>query len=569
MKYKSRQAMCPALAWGLFVVLAAALIFRAQWCMNGPDESYYLAKTYAMLMGGRPLADISALTQISNILLLPLMWLYRLVTGGLDGVYLASRVAAVLLQTCAALAVWRWLRQITGEWAALAGGLLCQLFIPLNLTALSYNSMGLFFILLFFACAEPLARRAGFWRAFGAGVCFALAAAAYPPLVVTAPVALVLVWRTERSCRLLALGGLCAGGAVPAIVVLGWLTARLGPAGLLESLPNLFAKDVAHQGSGGLLASARQYLSDFVWWFGLAYLAAVVLVALLAAALRFLPGAARLRPVFWAGFALVAVWGLVMRPGGLFWINFKLVPLALLGPALFLAVRPQKPAVRLLLWTAGVLYSGGIALGTDVGLVNASYGFLLCNLAAMLWLEEEVCRHSGTCLRRWVGASAVLAVLMLAQLAGIRFFTDYAGDLFACRVRIENGPSAGMWDTADTVSYYNQTCQDLREQVQPGEGLFVMNVLPWAYMACDSLPNTPDYWIHSAADPMIQWYYEQPRRQLPQVVYLAGPLPDGRANYNLEQPLAECLEQSWIRDRLLADYSPRPGRMGTFYLRTE
>ena len=35
------------------------------------------------------------------------------------------------------------------------------------------------------------------------------------------------------------------------------------------------------------------------------------------------------------------------------------------------------------------------------------------------------------------------------------------------------------------------------------------------------------------------------------------------------QPLAECLEQSWIRDRLLADYSPRPGRMGTFYLRTE
>ena len=124
MEYKSRQALRPALAWGLFVALAAALIFRAQWCMNGTDESYYLAKTYAILMGVRPLADISALTQISNILLLPLMWLYRLVTGGLDGVYLASRVAAVLLQTGAALAVWRWLRQITGEWAALAGGLL-------------------------------------------------------------------------------------------------------------------------------------------------------------------------------------------------------------------------------------------------------------------------------------------------------------------------------------------------------------------------------------------------------------------------------------------------------------
>src|SRR5699024_874745 len=99
--------------------------------------------------------------------------------------------------------------------------------------------------------------------------------------------------------------------------------------------------------------------------------------------------------------------------------------------------------------------------------------------------------------------------------AGIRFFTDYAGDLFACRVRIESGPSAGMWDTTDTVSYYNQTCEDLRGQVQPGDSLFVMNVLPWAYMACDSLPNTPDYWIHSAADPMIQWYYEQPGRQLP------------------------------------------------------
>ena len=88
-------------------------------------------------------------------------------------------------------------------------------------------------------------------------------------------------------------------------------------------------------------------------------------------------------------------------------------------------------------------------------------------------------------------------------------------------------------------------------------------------MACDSLPNTPDYWIHSAADPMIQWYYEQPGRQLPQVVYLAGPLPDGRANYNLEQPLAECLEEGWIRDRLLEDYRPQPGRTGTFYLRAE
>ena len=69
MEYKSRQALRPALAWGLFVALAAALIFRAQWCMNGPDESYYLAKTYAMLMGVRPLADMVLLILLIIIFL--------------------------------------------------------------------------------------------------------------------------------------------------------------------------------------------------------------------------------------------------------------------------------------------------------------------------------------------------------------------------------------------------------------------------------------------------------------------------------------------------------------------
>lgn len=565
MKRVQAQRWAGKAQWGVFLLLFVCLMIRTQFCMNGPDESYYLAKTYAMQMGVQPIAQISGFTQFSNILLMPFMWCYRLFTGGVQGIYLASRVLAVVLQTAVSMAVWRWLSTLTRPIAALLGAVLCQLFIPLNLTALSYNSMGLFFILLFFCFAQPLPDNPHWLRAAASGLTFALAVAAYPPLVLLVPICAAIWLQCPAKTKARLLGCFVAGALVPTVMVVGWLLNRLGFTGLLAALPNLMISDVAHQSSGGILSSIRQYISDFIWWFGLPFLAAVVAVTLLAAAVRIKPSCQWLKRLFWLAFFGVSAWGLLMKPGGLFWGNFKLVPMALLAPAVFLAAKPRKPMTGLLLWCGGILYSIGIALGTDVGLVNASYGFLLCNLAVIVWLAEEQAFDADW--QKWL--LAALAALLLVQLAVIRFGTDFVGDVFASNTRIAQGPSAGMLDTPETVDYYQSTCQVLQQNVQPGETLFVMNVLPWAYMACDSIPATPDYWIHSVSDPMIQRYYTQSEEQLPQVIYLAGKNPAAKTDYNFETPRAQDMEESWIRGQLMEKYSEKIQTSGTIYIRKD
>lgn len=561
MKPTQNQWYKGSIQWAVFALVFGCLILRVQFCMNGPDESYYLAKTYAMQMGIQPIAQISGFTQFSNILLLPFLWGYRQLTGGVEGIYLASRIAAVVLQTAVSIAVWRWLLKITRPAAALLGAILCQLFIPLNITALSYNSMGLLLFLLFVSLAEPLLRQPHPVRAAAAGLVFALAVIAYPPLVLTVPICFAIWLCCPKNQKAKLFAGFVAGAAVPAVLLIGWLVYRLGFFGLIAALPNLMISDVAHQGSGGIVASVRQYISDFIWWFKLPFLGAVAAVTLLAVVVRCKPDCIWLQRIFWPAFFVVSLWGLVMRPGGLFWCNFKLVPMAVLAPAVFLVVKPKRPFAGILLWCSGILYSIGIALGTDVGLVNASYGFLLCNLAVILWLAQMELAQMPW--RIW--GMAALAAVLLVQLAVIRFGTDFVGDVFASNTRITQGPSAGMMDTPETVDYYQTTCQVLQQNVTPGQTLFVMNVLPWAYMACDSTPATPDYWIHSVDDPIIQRYYTQSDVELPQVVYLAGKNQSANTDYNFETPLAEAMQDSWIKRQLLNHYTQQIQPTGTVY----
>ena len=105
---------------GLLLAALALLLWRCTLTFCWSDEGFYLALAHRFWLGDLPFVDEWNTAQLYAPFLLPFYALWRAITGGTTGIYLAARVAAVLLQFALAFALYRALRP-RGRGAGVAG----------------------------------------------------------------------------------------------------------------------------------------------------------------------------------------------------------------------------------------------------------------------------------------------------------------------------------------------------------------------------------------------------------------------------------------------------------------
>ena len=132
-----------------FMLIIAALtafsIWKAPYGHVTSDEAFYLAVPYRLLQGDALLAQEWHVSQLSGLLLTPVLWLYYLLGGTSEGIILAFRYIYIAVQTLTAIYIYLSFRKDEDRATinAIAAACVYLMFVPYNIMALSYNTMGI------------------------------------------------------------------------------------------------------------------------------------------------------------------------------------------------------------------------------------------------------------------------------------------------------------------------------------------------------------------------------------------------------------------------------------------
>ncbi|NTU71186.1 MAG: hypothetical protein HGB10_05135 [Coriobacteriia bacterium] len=212
-----------ASVFAIVVTVAAVVLLglRLRYGVDIRDESYYAAVSYRFALGMRPLLDDLSAHQFASYLVTPLVSAWMAVFGGLDGIMIALRFAYFGAALGAAGLAFVLLRRIV-DWRLALLATACSLgFVPYMWFTLSYNTITLIALSVATSLAglALTARRDAWWLFVLSGCALGLAVAAYPPHIITAAVAIVLLGVLSRSWRVSAAA---CGGAVLVLLAFVW-----------------------------------------------------------------------------------------------------------------------------------------------------------------------------------------------------------------------------------------------------------------------------------------------------------------------------------------------------------
>ena len=133
----------------IFIISALSvlcfLFWKCRYGFGNNDESFYLTIPWRLAQGDALFLEEWHLSQMSGFLLLPFVAIYRSINGFTDGMILSFRHLCIFVQALCCLWYYVRLRRVSPQ-GALAASILALIYIPFNITALSYNSMGIFLL---------------------------------------------------------------------------------------------------------------------------------------------------------------------------------------------------------------------------------------------------------------------------------------------------------------------------------------------------------------------------------------------------------------------------------------
>ena len=118
----------------LFIVL----LWRAFRGFCWTDESFYISTADRFYRGVTPLLGEWYRTQMSSVLMVPFYAVYRLITGGTDGIVLYFRLLYLVLSSAAGLVWFRTLRRHYPDYVALVPAIFMMCYAHLNNATFSY-----------------------------------------------------------------------------------------------------------------------------------------------------------------------------------------------------------------------------------------------------------------------------------------------------------------------------------------------------------------------------------------------------------------------------------------------
>lgn len=526
MSVKKLLVSCyPYIILGLGVLLLLCKCFYS-FCWS--DETFYFSTAYRFYQGDSIFLHEWFPTQLSAVLLLPLLSLYMAVTGSVSGIILFFRICFVIFASFSSLTVYQILKHTVRKTTALFCALTVLFYTHLNIATLSYYTISvhcfLLAMLLIYHYYQTQKKR----FLLISGILFALCVLALPTMAVAYFLVMAVLLLLLLSMRILKLPAafqallrkaelpsVCfytfLGICIPAVLFFIFLLTNVSISDFINAIPFVLS-DEEHGTS--LVYPLKKFFIGINEVYGFAAYAGYLLVLVTFFLGRFFSDASKK-----AAAAIDFILFVIYFSFSLGHTGYIQTAVCMTALPLFFLTKKKNWKLFFLLFGGGMIFSVVFSYSSNGYLYILSMGHFIASIAALLFIQDFSAEqmsdklHGKLC---QVLCTAVVCVAVL-QTITLRIVNVYRDapmpDLTA---KITEGPAGGLYTTEEHLSMYQtvydtlQTyCQSDSEGVNAkNQTLFITKLLPYGYLCTDLKCAAPTTWRTAFNSKRLEPYYE-------------------------------------------------------------
>ena len=525
------------IVFALFVCLFTLWqVYRAPFGLDRCDECFYLTVPYRFLQGDVPVVHEWNMSQLSGLLLTPIMWVYEWLGGSGEGIVLTFRYIYAAFQSSAAIAIYLLLRK-KNTLGALLAALVFLPFSPYYIMALSYNSMCIALLTLagLITCCCP--SKAG---RITAGLMFAGAVLCCPYLVLLYVSAGVILLIRRDKAALKAFGWFTLGCAAAALAVAAAILPRtsLGDIGssVLQILNDPEHSDIT------LVQRTGMFFKHLLFSRKISLFSSAATFVLLCACLADKKRGEH-KAFYAAASALTAIVFTAVNYRSYNYINFFMLPLTIPGAVCYVLDENRDKGIFRFVYLTGWAYAYFMilssnnfyeALTASLTVSSVAGAFFAGKTAQELFSKGKAKNMAASVL--CIGCAAAVCAAVTVGKNGYAHCTYLDFSLFPTKMlnyTIEEGPAKGL------ITYDNEYAKYCRtyEQAEParnaeGENVLYLTHDCYLYLADSKRAAGYSGWLsvdyeQSTLERLREYYALCPEKK-PDVVYIEKELNEPR-----------------------------------------
>ena len=536
----------------LFVVISSLLLWKCRFGYATLDEAFYPTIAYRFIQGDAILSEEWNNTQLSNLILIPILKCYINTKGNLDGIYLAIRYMYTVCKILISMLIYYKLRYF-GKHSAQATSLIFLIFAGYGMMVLSYNSVasgGLLCALLF--CinykSDSIIRKDV--NHVLAGISLAAAVLAQPYLAVLYFLYVIYMFckkltrRDKEEQPELYTGrtflGVTVGIAISIILFCVYVFSKTDISSIIQALPHIIAGDPAHP-KKSFYQMTLAYFVRIVWNNNRnLYLLVIYGLLFLFTVICHIDKKHEDRIngyVISAVLLCLALMGVYIFTDS--YINYIIWIPNILALILFSVFRNQEMKyVFLIFWIPGMIYTYLEYLASNTGFAGISSASCVATVGSilMIGLMTKTTKLNQVSVKTLQGFVAIIMIVLLYYRLTYVFWED--GGMPSLTKQIQFGPDAGLMVTEQEYRYYEDIYGDtleIRELPSETQVVFLSDKSLWLAGTQQCASYSPLCYSITNTELLYQYYEEHPEKKA-DIIYV---------DYTYGQEVAET-----VADRL-------------------
>ncbi len=516
----------------LFAASLALMLWKLPYGFGGDDEGFYLTVANRLTLGDRLFTDEWHLSQLSSFFLYPFVCIFKAITGGTDGILLASRRLYLFCHSAVAAVVFLRLRKHGA--LSILGSIFLLIFTPFDMMTCSYNTIAIDALALCGAFAASYEKTADM---IAAGAFFACAVVCCPYLAFAYFLFAVIsvVYRAAyrktglgffafEPLSLKSLGLATIGvGIIFALFVI-FLLSHTSVKEIIESLPGLFS-DPEHPGY-----SIFYFFKHYLYCIATSHAYALVPMGIYVALLVFLAFDKRRKKhalIYIAVSSAVSVLWLALFIPQLIEKNYNAVtvPLLPLGFTAYVLLDNKPRAVFDFIFALGIIYSLCVCSTSNMGYDILAIGFSFVNIANLIFVGNLISKRAGKKERRIFSAvcfvpAAMLCAMMLTVKINHCFWDASPAELDSA---LETGPAKGIITNAYFKDSYESIIADMSEYKGENGNILIYSQQAWEYLAADMPYASFSAWLSGLdeeTDTRLELYFSMNPDKVPDYIFI-------------------------------------------------
>ena len=494
----------------IILVIWIFLFWKCRFGYVSNDEAFYITLADRLYKGDSLLSHEWHRAQISSVLELPVLFIYRLFFKTNESLIINFRYIYTFIWGLFAIFVGYRLRKYSNIGSYIAT-IVIMLYTPFAIMALSYNTFSQMFLitsLVLLLTNEKKSKKLYVLT----GMLFALAVLANPFLVLLY-ILYVLYQLIYKKADRNEFKYTFIGIASTAIVFLLFVFSRTSLSQIIESIPHMLneSERIDHN----LLLLPKEYIStvvdfrSFKKYIYLVYFIEIVICL-------FDTKRVRHRDYYFILTALTCFVDILLTFLDYTYMNNLMYPLSMLGPVFLLYMDKDIYKLFFHLWLPGMVYTVSMLLSSDTGFHAISSGALLADATVVMMFFVAIKKMDMKKITIIIASLTIMLHIGVEFIA--RYQSIYAFDKIQYQTNyIDYGLGKGIYLKDHRYNQYNNLYRDLDEMKIPdySKVLFISNKT-WLYLT----NSTFEYATYSA------WLTKNPERLVPYFEMFPDKIPD-------------------------------------------